>query len=283
MMLVVGTKPEHFEAVWVRNEWSRFLKFAKADRGKLLIPCYREMDAYDLPDEFAHLQAQDMSKIGFINDVVRGIRKVVSADAADTASHSGGAVAGTIAPLLRRIVLFLEDEEFATADNFCEQVLNVDPENAEAYTYKLLAEFRCRTVEDLSTLAMEIQNSKNYAKVIRFGTAEQAAVLYAADQAIRQNVAAVMQQKAEQERQEAARREQERLEQERREAELRERQEAARRERERLEQEELLNSRYYDVYCPHCREWLSYMRWQADENNNVLCPSCMNTFHMDFE
>lgn len=78
VMLVVGTKPEHFNAVWVKNEWSRFLKLLKQDRSKLLIPCYKDMDAYDLPDEFAHLQSQDMSKIGFITDVVRGVKKIVA-------------------------------------------------------------------------------------------------------------------------------------------------------------------------------------------------------------
>lgn len=81
VMLVVGTKPEHFNAVWVKNEWSRYLKLLKRDRTRLLIPCYKDMDAYDLPDEFAHLQSQDMGKIGFIQDLVRGINKVVSKDA----------------------------------------------------------------------------------------------------------------------------------------------------------------------------------------------------------
>ena len=75
VMLVIGTKPEYFNAVWVKNEWSRFIKFTKNDRSKMLIPCYRDFDPYDLPEEFAHLQAQDMGKIGFINDVVRGIKK----------------------------------------------------------------------------------------------------------------------------------------------------------------------------------------------------------------
>lgn len=81
VMLVLGTKPEYFSAVWVKNEWNRFLQLMKNDRSKLLIPCYRDMDAYDLPEEFAHLQAQDMGKIGFINDVVRGIKKVVRSEA----------------------------------------------------------------------------------------------------------------------------------------------------------------------------------------------------------
>ena len=80
VMLVIGTKPEYFNAVWVKNEWSRYLSLMKKDRSKVLIPCYRDMDAYDLPDEFAHLQAQDMSKIGFINDVIRGIKKIIVKD-----------------------------------------------------------------------------------------------------------------------------------------------------------------------------------------------------------
>ena len=77
VMLAVGTKPEYFNAVWVKNEWSRYLKLLKTDRSKMIIPCYRDMDAYDLPDEFAHLQSQDMSKIGFIQDLLRGIKKVI--------------------------------------------------------------------------------------------------------------------------------------------------------------------------------------------------------------
>ena len=43
------------------------LKIMNKDRSKVLIPCYKDMDAYELPEEFAHLQAQDMSKIGFIS------------------------------------------------------------------------------------------------------------------------------------------------------------------------------------------------------------------------
>ena len=77
VMLAIGTKPEYFEAVWVKNEWSRFLKMMKTDHQKHLYPCYRDMDPYDLPAEFAHLQAQDMSKIGFINDLIHGIKKVI--------------------------------------------------------------------------------------------------------------------------------------------------------------------------------------------------------------
>ena len=77
VMVVLGTKPEHFNAVWVKNEWNRYLALVKQSGGKkILIPAYRDMDPYDLPEEFSHLQAQDMSKLGFMQDLIRGIKKV---------------------------------------------------------------------------------------------------------------------------------------------------------------------------------------------------------------
>ena len=79
-MIAVGTKEEHFKAIWVRNEWSRYLAMIKSGAKKVLIPAYKDMDPYELPEEFSHLQAQDMGKIGFINDVVRGIQKVIKKD-----------------------------------------------------------------------------------------------------------------------------------------------------------------------------------------------------------
>lgn len=67
VMVVLGTRPEYFNAVWVKNEWSRFLSIIKQSHGqKALIPAYKDMDPYDLPEEFSHLQAQDMGKLGFM-------------------------------------------------------------------------------------------------------------------------------------------------------------------------------------------------------------------------
>jgi hypothetical protein len=77
IMLVVGTKTEHFNAVWVKNEWSRFLTLLKDDRSKMLIPCFRDMDVYDLPEALTTLQSQDMSKLGFMQDLLRGFEKIL--------------------------------------------------------------------------------------------------------------------------------------------------------------------------------------------------------------
>ena len=84
VMLVIGTKPEYINAVWVRNEWSRFLQMMKTDRKRLVIPCYRDMDPYDLPDELGNFQSQDMGRIGFLQDLLRNIRKVLDSEKMQT-------------------------------------------------------------------------------------------------------------------------------------------------------------------------------------------------------
>ena len=175
VMLVIGTRPEYFEAVWVKNEWSRYLKIIQKDRSKLLIPCYRDMDAYDLPEEFAHLQAQDMGKIGFISDVVRGIKKVLGGNTPQATSAKEPVITAAtapvnIAPLLKRAFMFLEDGEFDRADEFCEQVLNQDPENAQAYLGKLLAELKVRNIQDIADTHCFSKTSTNYTRFMRYAS-----------------------------------------------------------------------------------------------------------------
>ncbi len=175
VMLVIGSRPEYFTAVWVKNEWSRFLKLMKKDRSKLLIPCYKDMDAYELPDDFAHLQAQDMSKIGFINDIVRGIKKVVDNDSsAPKKSVVKETVVmqnenGNVRALLDRGFMALEDGEWDKADGFFEQALNFDAKIAEAYLGKLMAELRVHRKEKLRKCEEPFYNSNNYQKAVRFG------------------------------------------------------------------------------------------------------------------
>ncbi len=186
VMVVLGTRPEHFNAAWVRNEWSRYLALVKQSGGrKVLIPAYRDMDPYDLPEEFSHLQAQDMSKLGFMQDLIRGIKKIAG-DGAPRAKNKETVVTGgvvDIAPLLKRAFLFLEDGNWAEAGIYCEKVLDHDPENAEAYLGKLMAECHARRKEDLKNCAEPFDNSPNFQKVVRFGDEATTSVLngYIAD------------------------------------------------------------------------------------------------------
>ena len=174
VMVAIGSKPEYFNAVWVKNEWSRFLAMMRKDRSKLLLPCYKGMDPYDLPEQLSVFQSYDMAKIGFVQDLIRGIKKIAKADEPKPAVKETVVVnAGNanVAPLLKRAFMFLEDGDFTRADEFCEQVLNLDPENAEAYLGKLMAELKVRTRDTLKDQPEPFGNRNNYQKAVRFGDA----------------------------------------------------------------------------------------------------------------
>lgn len=55
IMLAVGTDYEYYDAAWVKNEWSRYLELISKGEKKVLIPCYKDLDAYDIPKQFRHL------------------------------------------------------------------------------------------------------------------------------------------------------------------------------------------------------------------------------------
>lgn len=174
VMVVVGTKPEYFNAVWVKNEWSRYLMLMQEDRSRTLIPAYKDMDPYDLPDALSMFQAQDMSKLGFMQDLIRGIRKIVKADEPKPQVVQQTVVQNVgntqTAPLLKRIKLFLEDGDWNSANDYCNRVLDLDPECAQAYFYLMMAKLQARTVEQIGEMSLEngISDDEYYKKAYRF-------------------------------------------------------------------------------------------------------------------
>lgn len=77
VMLVVTTSEEYVNGVWVKNEWSRYARLMQQDKSKTMIPCYEGMEPEDLPAVMRGKQAQDMSKIGAMQDLVRGVMKLI--------------------------------------------------------------------------------------------------------------------------------------------------------------------------------------------------------------
>lgn len=55
----------------------------------------------------------------------------------------------TTASLLRRAELFLEDKEWDLASNYCQKVLDIEPENARAYFLLLLSSLKVSDKDEL--------------------------------------------------------------------------------------------------------------------------------------
>lgn len=173
VMLAIGTKYEYFQAAWVKNEWSRFLRLAAKDRSKVLIPCFCDMDPDDLPDEFKGLQAQDLGKLGAVQDLVRGVGKLLAKDAPKDGDVQQAAVsnpaAATVQSLLKRAFMFLEDGEWDSANEYAEKVLDIDPENGEAYLAKAMSDLKKRSCSSMND-ASGIELNANIQKALRFGS-----------------------------------------------------------------------------------------------------------------
>ena len=174
IMLVIGTDPDYVNAVWVKNEWSRFLKIMRTLKNRTLIPCYMNISPYELPAEFSYLQAQDMGKLGFIQDLLRGISKILPKGSVAPVSSNiqTNQNAAAAAALLDRVEVFLEDGDFERADEYCEKVLDLDVRNGRAYLGKLLVELRLHRREDLANVATPFDASKNFHKLMTYGSEE---------------------------------------------------------------------------------------------------------------
>ena len=161
IMIVLGTKPEYLNSVWVKNEWSRYLALIRSGEKKTLIPAYKDMDPYDLPEEFSHLQAQDMSKLGFIQDLIRGIHKIMEPEgkkSKKTVYVGAAAEIGNTDALLKRGYMALDDQEWEKATEFFEKVLNQNAECGKAYLGELLAQQKCSNLSEL--VAFHLENNK---------------------------------------------------------------------------------------------------------------------------
>ena len=95
----------------------------------------------------------------------------------------------SVEPLLRRAFLLLEDGELDKAINCCDRVLDQDPENAQAYLGKLMADMKVRKQEDLLNCERsDFFQNNNYQKAVRFGDESLVETLNSYSVRIHQNV-----------------------------------------------------------------------------------------------
>ena len=129
---------------------------------KILIPAYKDMDPYDLPEEFSNLQAQDMSKLGFMQDLIRGVKKITQKDKKENVVIQVADKGHNDAEnMVKRAYIALEDGDFQSANDFAEKALDKDAENAQAYIIQLLVELSLRKEADLEKHNIPLENYKN--------------------------------------------------------------------------------------------------------------------------
>lgn len=191
VMLHITTSDENSESVWVRNEWSRFLSLIADGQKKTLIPCYKDITAYDLPEEMQNLQGQDMSKLGAMQDLLRGVEKILNKKTSVKvektiveASGSNGSYDG----LIKKGHTYLRNHKFDDADRTFDEAIRISEMPGEAYLGKVLAEYQFTSVDELMETASEdVVDSDNYVLAKEFANDQFAKQLKEIEDRLRYN------------------------------------------------------------------------------------------------
>lgn len=168
VMVHVTTSSEHSNAPWVQNEWRRYLSFMESEHDKVLIPVYQNMIPEALPDEMRVFQAQDMAKIGAMQDLIRGILKIVKPEKPTTAAKSADT---TIESLIKRNEILLQSSKWEEAIKCSNRILDADPENGYGYLYIIMAKNRIQNVDGFETLDEIIENDTDFNNMRKFADA----------------------------------------------------------------------------------------------------------------
>lgn len=70
--------------------------------------------------------------------------------------------------LFTRIKMFLEDGDWEKTEEYCQKVLDIEPENAQAWLTLLLNNNSCKKIEELRYCLDDFDTENDYKKVLRF-------------------------------------------------------------------------------------------------------------------
>jgi hypothetical protein len=134
-----------------------------------------------MPKELRNLAAQNMGKIGAMQDLLHGVEKLIPINKQGSAQSNQDFLGvstnqafsnPTLDSLLRRAFVFLEDNDWEKADEYADRVLDMDAENGNAYLVKLLAELHVGRESELEKLSNPISTSLNWQRILRYGSTE---------------------------------------------------------------------------------------------------------------
>lgn len=185
LMIPLGTQAEQFDNYMVRNAFERFIELQAEDCNKVLLPCYRDIDVFDLPEELSYAHSLDMGRINFIGELMNAVH---SAMLKGSPLSKGEGMVGNSGSLLARAFLFLEDGDFGSASKYLERVLDLDAMSAHAYVGKLMVEKKLTAEQQLRDCTEPLDKDKNFVRALRFADPDYRAVLESYNDCIRERI-----------------------------------------------------------------------------------------------
>ena len=163
IMILVSTNIDYINSTWVKNERTRFLQMSARDDTKTLIPCYKDIDPYDLPKEMRNLQGLDMSKLGYIQDLIIGIKKIYKPVSKESDNLKNSTKFDDPFP----IRMLLSSKEFGKAIEQCDQLIERNSKNPYIFLYKLLAKNKLKDIIQIETIK-DFNNTDEFKKALGY-------------------------------------------------------------------------------------------------------------------
>lgn len=163
VMLVLGSQYDYFDAVWVKNEWGRFLDMMRHQPDKLLIPCCRNLDAYDIPRELRNLPVMDVGDMMFLPSLKKKLEHIIPLEKLKHQINlETDAPVIRLDNLIKRTEMFLEKMDWEKAAQYAGNVLELDKEYTKAYLLRLLARMQVQEKSDLVNVAADLEQDPDY-------------------------------------------------------------------------------------------------------------------------
>lgn len=158
VMLALGTSYDDYNDVWVKNEWNRYLEIAEKNKNKCLIPCYKDVDEYDIPKEFAGLKVCQLGNDDTFNNIIAEIANVVKpalinqpAPAEEIELEEIEIIEPVdINKLLDEGFAAIADKNWKEANKLFFKVLDEEPDNSKAYWGQLLVQQECTNAKEMA-------------------------------------------------------------------------------------------------------------------------------------
>ena len=162
VMLALGTSYDDFNDVWVKNEWNRYLEIAGKNKNKCLIPCYKDVDEYDIPKEFAGLKVCQLGSGDTFDNIIAEIANVVKPESVNQPAPQTEPAEEIeleeieiiepvdINKLLDEGFAAIADKNWKEANKLFFQVLDEEPDNSKAYWGQLLVQQECTNAREMA-------------------------------------------------------------------------------------------------------------------------------------
>lgn len=111
--------------------------------------------------DFEHCPNCHSADISLIDNNERNVKRIESGSIAINATPE---------TLLKRVLLFIEEEDWNSADSYIEQALDLEPENGTLYFYKLFVDNRVKSEEELISRGIcNFEDDINARRILKYG------------------------------------------------------------------------------------------------------------------